>query len=39
MRRRIGEADEMAGAVVYFASEASSFVTGQTMVLDGGGVL
>ena len=33
---RIGEPDEMAGAVVYFASEASSFVTGQTLILDGG---
>ncbi len=36
---RIGEADEMAGAVVYFASRASSFVTGQTLVLDGGRLL
>jgi NAD(P)-dependent dehydrogenase (short-subunit alcohol dehydrogenase family) len=37
--RRIGEPDEMAGAVVYFASAASSFVTGQTLILDGGRVL
>jgi len=37
--RRIGEPDEMAGAVVYFASPASSFVTGQTLVLDGGQLL
>jgi len=36
---RIGEPDEMAGAVVYFASAASSFVTGQTLVLDGGQLL
>lgn len=36
--RRIGEPDEMAGAVVYFASPASSFVSGQTLVLDGGGI-
>ncbi len=34
--RRIGEPDEMAGAVVYLVSPASSFVTGQTLVLDGG---
>jgi NAD(P)-dependent dehydrogenase (short-subunit alcohol dehydrogenase family) len=37
--RRIGEPDEMAGAVVYFASPAASFVTGQTLVLDGGQLL
>jgi NAD(P)-dependent dehydrogenase (short-subunit alcohol dehydrogenase family) len=37
--RRIGMPDEMAGAVVYLSSPAGSFVTGQTLVLDGGGVL
>jgi dehydrogenase/reductase SDR family member 4 len=36
---RIGEPDEMAGAVVYFASRAASFTTGQTLVIDGGRVL
>jgi NAD(P)-dependent dehydrogenase (short-subunit alcohol dehydrogenase family) len=36
---RIGEPDEMAGAVVYFASPASSFTTGQTLVIDGGRLL
>ncbi|MBW2229453.1 MAG: SDR family oxidoreductase [Deltaproteobacteria bacterium] len=36
---RIGQSDEMAGAVVYLASPASSFVTGQTLVLDGGRLL
>lgn len=36
---RIGEADEMAGAAVFFASRASSFATGQTLVLDGGQLL
>ena len=34
--RRIGMPDEMAGAVVYFASPAASFTTGQTLILDGG---
>jgi dehydrogenase/reductase SDR family protein 4 len=36
---RIGSPDEMAGAVVYLASPAASFVTGQTLVLDGGRLL
>ena len=34
--RRIGEPDEIAGAVAYLGSDASSFMTGQTIVLDGG---
>lgn len=34
--KRIGLPEEMAGAVVYFASAASTFTTGQTLVLDGG---
>ena len=37
--QRIGQPEEMAGAVVYFASDASSYVTGQTLILDGGGIL
>ena len=33
---RIGRADEVAGAVVYLCSPASSFVTGTSLVVDGG---
>ena len=34
--QRIGEPDEIAGAAVFLASAAGSFVTGQTLVIDGG---
>jgi NAD(P)-dependent dehydrogenase (short-subunit alcohol dehydrogenase family) len=34
--RRIGEPDEIAGAAVYLASPASTFMTGQSIVIDGG---
>lgn len=33
---RFGKADEMVGAAVFLASEASSFVTGQVIAVDGG---
>jgi NAD(P)-dependent dehydrogenase (short-subunit alcohol dehydrogenase family) len=33
---RIGAPDEMAGGVVYLASPSASFVTGHTLILDGG---
>ena len=34
--KRIGEPDEIAGAAVFLASEAGSFVSGQTLIVDGG---
>jgi NAD(P)-dependent dehydrogenase (short-subunit alcohol dehydrogenase family) len=34
--KRFGTPSEVAGAVVFFASEASSFVTGQNLYVDGG---
>jgi NAD(P)-dependent dehydrogenase (short-subunit alcohol dehydrogenase family) len=35
---RIGRPEEIAQAVLYLASEASSFVTGTALVVDGGGL-
>lgn len=36
---RIGEPREIAGAAVYLASDASTFMTGQTMIVDGGSTI
>jgi gluconate 5-dehydrogenase len=33
---RIGEPEDMVGAALYFCSDASAFVTGQILTLDGG---
>jgi NAD(P)-dependent dehydrogenase (short-subunit alcohol dehydrogenase family) len=33
---RWGKTEELVGAAIYLASDASSFVTGQTIVVDGG---
>ena len=34
--QRIGEVDEVAGAAVFLASPAGNFISGQTLVIDGG---
>ena len=36
---RIGEPDEIAGAAILLASQAGSFLTGQTIVIDGGATI
>ena len=36
---RVGEVDELTGAAIYFASEASSFTTGAVLQVDGGMVI
>jgi NAD(P)-dependent dehydrogenase (short-subunit alcohol dehydrogenase family) len=36
---RIGEPDEIAGAAVFLASTAGTFMTGQTIVIDGGATI
>ena len=37
--RRLGEPDDVAGVAVMLASRAGSFITGQTLIIDGGGLI
>jgi NAD(P)-dependent dehydrogenase (short-subunit alcohol dehydrogenase family) len=37
--RRLGETDDVAGAVVFLSSPAARFITGQTLVIDGGATI
>ena len=37
--KRLGEPEDIAAAALYLASEASGWVTGMTMIVDGGGLI
>jgi NAD(P)-dependent dehydrogenase (short-subunit alcohol dehydrogenase family) len=37
--RRLGDPDDVAGAAVLLASRAGAFITGQTLIVDGGGLI
>jgi NAD(P)-dependent dehydrogenase (short-subunit alcohol dehydrogenase family) len=37
--QRLGEPEDIAGAVLYLVSDLSAWVTGTTLVVDGGALL
>jgi NAD(P)-dependent dehydrogenase (short-subunit alcohol dehydrogenase family) len=37
--RRLGDPDDVAGVAVLLASRAGNFITGQTLIVDGGGLI
>jgi NAD(P)-dependent dehydrogenase (short-subunit alcohol dehydrogenase family) len=37
--KRLGDPDDVAGVAVMLASRAGNFITGQTIVVDGGGLI
>jgi 3-oxoacyl-[acyl-carrier protein] reductase len=36
---RLGEPEDIAGAMLFLASEHASYITGQTIIVDGGATL
>jgi 3-oxoacyl-[acyl-carrier protein] reductase len=37
--RRLGTVEEVANAVLFFASDEACYITGQTLIIDGGQTL
>ena len=37
--KRSQQPDDLVGAVLFFASDSSSFISGQSLIVDGGGIV